>query len=108
MLLRLPTTATLFRREEVNAYGELSYGRGILIRCRWENRTELIRTEDHREAVSKAIAYLSAPVDLGDKIALGGHYNRLPAAVKGVWEVLAIKESPRLRGYGDGLWKVWL
>lgn len=93
--------ARYYPPEGQNAFGDMSYGPGVSLMVRWQDRAELFRTVDGREAVSSAIVYCDQNVEIGGKIGLGS------ASVSGAREIRNVGRTPDLRGQVT-LIKAWL
>lgn len=73
--------------------------------CRWQNDAELFRDPEGREVASKAVVYVSAPVEVGGWLILGEYADPVPPAE--ALEVRQIGGSPDLRAVQE-LHKVYL
>src|SRR5690554_5665001 len=87
--------------------GGVSFGAPVQIRCRWQDKRDLVRSADGQEVASSAIVYVDR--ELADK---GYLYRGISAAtdprnVIGAREILARGSSPDLRANRE-LLKTWL
>lgn len=84
-----------------DGFGDLSWGPGVAIKCRWQDKAELFRDTQAREVVSSAIVYPSYDCKVGGKIGLGA------ATVDEAVEIRQRGSSPSLRADQE-LIKLWL
>jgi hypothetical protein len=71
----------------------------VLIKCRWEDKTELyIGQLDRRERVSAAIVHIDRPVSVGDYLALDDQTFQLdPTLIAGAYKVQRFQQVSDLR-----------
>ena len=91
-----------------DGYGGFTFGTPVLLKGRWEERSELFIDVDQEENMSRVIAYFNTDLDTGDFLALGD----LTATV----DPTTLDVAFRIRQYGkvtdlravQALRKVWL
>jgi hypothetical protein len=93
--------ATYYPPAGQNGFGDVSYGAGVPLAVRWQDKADLFRDAQGREVVSSAIVYCSQDVAVGGKIGLGS------ATVGESKEIRNVGRSPDLTGQVT-LVKVWL
>lgn len=97
----MPTTVTYFPPAGQDAFGKLEYGTPVALKARWQVKAELFRDAQAREAVSKAVVYVSDLVEVGGRLALGTQTS--PATGD---EIRGVGVSPALSGAQE-LVKAW-
>lgn len=102
MLSNLKQDATLWTAAP-DGYGGYTYGSPTAIKCRWEDRTELIPGSVE---MSKAVAFVSIDLSPEDYILLGTSVASNPTTV-GASRVRSFNKIPDLRNL-NVLRKVWL
>jgi hypothetical protein len=93
--------ATYYPPAGQNEYGDLSFGAGVAVKVRWQDKADLFRDAQGREVMSSAVVYVAQEVEIGGKLGLGS------AAVGDTLEIRNVGESPDLKG-GKALVKAWL
>lgn len=87
--------------------GGVTYATPVAIKCRWQDKRELVRSVDGQEVTSSAVVYVDrALVDKG-YLFLGTSAGANPLQVAGAREIIARGSSPDLAGDVE-LLKVWL
>ena len=94
--------ATYFPPAGQDGFGDLSFGAGVSVKCRWQNKADLFRDQQGREVMSSAIVYVAQEVAIGGRLGLGTVANPADAL-----EVRNVVESPDLRNEKT-LVKAWL
>ena len=94
--------ATYFPPAGQNGFGDLSFGAGVVVKCRWQNKADLFRDQQGREVTSSAVVYVAQEVAIGGRLGLGTVASAVDAL-----EIRNVGESPDLRN-GARLVKVWL
>lgn len=104
---RMTQTATYWPPGANAPGGDVSYGAPVAIKCRWQDKRDLVRSADGQEVSSSAIVYPDR--ELADKgyLYLGAAVSANPRTVIGAREILARGTSPSLDGSVQ-LHKVWL
>ena len=70
----------------------------VAIKGRWEERAVLFQTPEGDDAISRAVAYLAADVDIGDYVALGDHTAVAdPTTLTGAYRVKQFLKQNDLR-----------
>lgn len=100
-------TATYWAPGALDAYGTPGFGSPVTLACRWQGKTDLIRTPDGREVVSSSVVYPEYELATGGWLYLGTSVAADPRLVEGAYEVLNVGHS---RDLDDDLilWKAWL
>ena len=94
--------ATYFPPAGQNGFGDLSFGAGVPVKCRWQNKTDLFRDQQGREVMSSAVVYVAQEVAIGGRLGLG-----TVASADDALEIRNVGESPDLRNQFT-LVKAWL
>lgn len=85
----LNQSTTWFAKTGNDSYGKPTYGAtGVAIKCRWEDKFQLIRNPQGNEVVSKAVCYCVENVCENDKLV----YNTKS------YTVLSVTDQPWLGG----------
>ena len=87
-----------------NGFGGYSFGAPTVIKCRWEDKQELI--PGSATELSRAIVYVSQDVGVDDYILLGISASSDPVSL-GAQQVINFQKMPDLRNLST-LKKVWL
>lgn len=64
----LTNTVTLYKRLDINKFGEPVYDNGNVIHCRIERKAKLVRKPDGETTYSESHIITNAVVAVGDKI----------------------------------------
>lgn len=99
---------TYWAKSGVDVYGKPTYAAPVTLACRWEDKSELVRTPDGREVVSSSIVYPAGELVVGSWLALGDQTSTAtPAEYGDAHEIIARGKSPDLRATTI-LYKAWL
>lgn len=93
--------ATYYPPAGQNGFGDLSYGAGVAIKCRWQDKADMFRDTEGREVISSAVVYPAYDCAVGGKIGLGA------ATVAEATEIRQRGSSPSLKADQE-LIKLWL
>lgn len=80
-----------------NGNGGYDFSAPVIMRGRWEDRADLVRTPSGDEIVSKAIVYVDCDVVIGGYLYLGDTEDEDPAEVTGAYEIKQFHKIPGLR-----------
>ncbi len=94
--------ATYFPPAGQDAFGNLAFGSGVAVKCRWQDKADLFRDAEGREVMSSAIVYVAQAVTIGGRLGLG-----TVASASDAKEIRNAGESPSLDGR-QTLVKAWL
>lgn len=101
-------TATYWAKGGNDPFGGTGFVAPVLIKCRWQNKTDLFVDQQGHERVSSAIVYPDQPLEIGGYLALGDQTaNASPIGISGAYEIKNSGDSPSLDGR-KRLNKVWL
>lgn len=89
-----------------DGYGGTVDASPALLKCRWQDKQQLIRGGDGKEITSSAVVYLDRAVSLDGKFIRGDYtnYQTSPSEAK---MVLSVGEAVGISGKTDH-WKVYL
>lgn len=94
----LTQTATLWSKTGRDGYGNPTFAAPVQIPCRWERRTEQVKSVSGDIILSRARVFLDRDVELGDYLFLGTSATADPRDVATAFEVLDFKSTPSLEG----------
>jgi len=80
-----------------NRYGKTTFGAPVVLKGRWEERSEMIRAKNGQEIVSKSRVYLLEDVELDGYLYLGVSNDADPSAIDGAYEIQMKGRIPDLR-----------
>lgn len=90
-------------------YGNPSVAAPVALACRWQDKTDLIRTPDGREVVSASVVYPEYALTVQGWAALGDQTATPdPQTLPGAYQVLNVGQSPDLDDPTLVLHKAWL
>lgn len=69
----LNQTATYWSAPVLDGFGTRTFAAPVLIKCRWEDRTNLRIYKNGEEINSRAVVYVGQEVQLGGYLVLGDH-----------------------------------
>ena len=113
-------TAVYWGNPQDDGKGGFTYDDPVEIKCRWEDGTEVISTEDKgkvRELVSKAQVWVLQDVDeegylylgtLDSEDALDSAEEDNPATVQGAYRIKVFEKTPVMRKSDEFIRKVYL
>lgn len=104
----LNQTATYWAPGAYDAFGQPSLAAPVELACRWQNKTDLIRTPAGREVVSSAVVYPASAVATGGWLYLGTSVEANPQVLAGAYEILNVGTSPDLDDETLISHKAWL
>ena len=87
-----------------DGFGGTTEGEPVLLKCRWQDKQQMIRDKEGLERVSQSVVYLPQPIKLDGKLLLGEHVGQPPETAL---EPQAIGNAVGLDGKSV-YWKVWL
>ena len=93
--------ATYYPPTGQDGFGQPSFGAGQDVLVRWQDKADLFRDAQGREAVSSAVVYVNQDCEIGGKIGLGS------ASVTDAREIRNVGRTPSLGGQRT-LIKLWL
>lgn len=93
--------ATYYPPTGQDGFSDLSFGAGVAIKCRWQDKAEMFRDTQSREVVSSSVVYPAYDCAVGGKIGLG------TATVDDAREIRQRGSSPSLKADQE-LIKLWL
>ena len=97
--------ATYWAPEANDGFGGKVFASPVLITCRWQDKTDLVRNTDGREVVSSAVAYVDRDLNTEGYLALGDFTGESqPTAGT---QIISKSSSPDLSNR-EVLLKVWL
>ncbi len=94
----LRQVATYWATGAPDGFGGLSLSAPVPIKCRWEDRTELIRSPNSGEITTTARVYVDQDVDIEGYLFLGSSVVTDPTTVAGAREIRDFKRLPDIRG----------
>lgn len=90
-------TATLWKHDGLDLYGNPSYAEPVVITVRWEYQTKLITDSQGREIQGQGVIYFPEKVfDIGDYIADGEYTDLTPT--RGSFEIKNERNVSNLSG----------
>lgn len=92
----LNQTATYWAPGAYDAFGQPALVAPAQLACRWQSKTDLIRTPQGREVVSSAVVYPASAIVTGGWMYLGASVAADPRVLAGAYEVLNVGASPDL------------
>ena len=93
----LQQTATYWKPNSENEFGKKVYDEPEFLKCRWEDRNELLRDKRGQEITSKSRVYFCTALDLDGFVFLGESWDTDPHEVNGAFEIRQIAKVPDLR-----------
>ena len=93
-------TAVYWGNPTPDGYGGYTFDDPVEIDCRWDGSTEMIRSSDGKEVLSKARLLLTQDVDEGGIIFLGSlddldsDEEEAPRKSADAWEILRFDKTP--------------
>jgi hypothetical protein len=95
--LGLKQIATYWRATGIDGFGEKTYSAPVQIKCRWEERSEFIRTADGNQVPSRARVFLEDDVALDDYLMLGKSTETDPRKLDNIaFQVMDFRKIPSL------------
>ena len=97
-----------------DGYGGFTFASPIEIKCRWEDKVQLIRMDDGNMQSSRSIAYVLQELDeegylyLGTLADLDSAEEEDPSTVVGAWVIKKFEKSPVLGKTNVFAYKAWL
>lgn len=92
----LPQTATYWAITGIDGYNEKTFAAPVTVPCRWEGRTELVKTGDGETVASRARIFLDQDVVEGGFLYLGTSAVADPQKVDGAYSILTFVKIPGL------------
>lgn len=80
-----------------NKFNEGVYAAPILIRGRWEERSELVRTPDGQDITSQAVVFVASDVEIDGYLAAGDYTAVNDPLIAGAIQIRAYVIIPNLR-----------
>lgn len=102
----LNQTATYWAPGVPDGFGGITWGPPQQLRCRWQQKQQLVRAKAGDERVSQAVVYMTQPIDLGGRLYLGSTAELDPTTLQS-YEPMAVEQAVGLDGSAV-YWKVWL
>jgi hypothetical protein len=96
----LTQNITYWPTPNMDGYGQRQFSTPVLLRGRWEDRSDL-KVQGPTEMVDvKSVAYLQQAVDIGGYLALGDYTETAdtPEDLNNAYQVKAYKEIPAISG----------
>jgi len=93
-------TAVYWGNPQPDGYGGISYDPPVEIKCRWDEKVQLVRDDRGKEVVSKAEVLVLQDVDpdgmlyLGSLTDLSSGVLDSPEQVDGAWKILSMSKAP--------------
>lgn len=100
-------TATYWAPGARDVYGKITVGSPTTIKCRWQDKAELVTSPDGKEFTSSAVVYPDQALAREGWLYLGTSTAADPRNVSGAKEIKQIGSSPNLRNT-QTLNKAWL
>ena len=95
----LRQSLTVWTRTGFDAYGKPTFSTpNSSTKCRWEDRSELVKTPSNDDVMTKARVFVSLDVVLGDYLFLGISSASTPIGLAGAQAVILFKKIPTLNG----------
>ena len=85
--------------------GDPDFGQLFRCACRYQQKTQIVKTGDGEDAVSDTVVYLVGPIAIDSMVWLDGTDD--PTDFTEARRALAVQESPSI-GATQSLWKVFL
>lgn len=80
-----------------NLYGKPTSSAPVQLKCRWEDRTEQLKSKTGEEFVSKSRVFLEEDVSIDGYVFLGVSAVADPSGLQGAWEIQQKARQPNLR-----------
>lgn len=104
----LNQTVTYWAPGAIDAFGQPALASPVGLACRWQTKTDLIRTPQGREVVSTSVVYPESAVLTGGWLYLGSSVAADPRVLSGAYEILNVGASPDLDDEALISHKAWL
>lgn len=100
MVGQFPHTATYWAVGSLNKFGELSYGSPNTFSCHYQDKVNLIVSDDGQELVSNSVLYVDGEPSVGkdDYVYLGTSIESSPPKDNGAYRVLSVKKTYSVDG----------
>lgn len=96
-----PTGAT-------DLFGKQVFAPSVLLKCRWEDKSELYLNKASKEVISKSKIYFAQDIDIDGYLYLGQNYDVVdPRELIGAHEIQMVQRTPDLRNLST-LYVAWL
>lgn len=100
--------AIYWKRTGIDQFSEPEFAAPVEVACRWDDKSELFRSPEGREVVSRAIVYPDRDMDVGDYLlkatqaefdamGLDDYSKARPQDIEGAFPVRSPMETPNLR-----------
>lgn len=93
-------TAVYWGNPTSDGYGGYSYDAAVEIDCRWDGKTQLVKSGNGEEVVSRAEVLITQDVDEGGMLYLGSLTDLSvaeiadPSIVDGAWKIISMSKNP--------------
>ena len=109
-------TAVYWSTPTEDGYGGLTFDSGSPqeIYCRWEDKNEIIKSDNGKEQVSRAVVYVTQDVDedgylfLGSLDDLDSSEEENPETAADTYRIVKFDKSPALGSTNEFIRKAWL
>lgn len=93
----LRQTLTYWAPLGTDMYGRTSFAAPVTRICRWEDKSELVRSKKGDEIVTKSRVFMAEDFDINGYVFLGTSVATDPHDVEGAWEIQQRAATPDLR-----------
>lgn len=98
LTLYLNQTATYWKRQGADGFGNIVFSSPVQIRCRWEDRTQFIQNAQGDNVPSRSTVFLEQDVSLDDFLFLGKTSEPNPTNLDFAYKVMDFRRTPSLDG----------
>lgn len=98
LTMGLKQTCTYWEPNGVDGYNKPSFAAPVTLKCRWEERTEKIQSDEGVEVLSRARIFLDQDVKVGGYLLLGESTDSSPLYVPNAFRIITFRKTPGLIG----------
>lgn len=99
--------ATYWAKTGKNGFNEPTFAAPVVVTCRWQDKTDLIRNTQGKEVASSAVVYVDRVLSAEGYLLLGANKNISNVRDSDAREIIAVNSTPSLNAR-KVLHKVWL
>ena len=94
----LKQDATYWPATGNDGFGKKVVGLGVLIKCRWQDRSVVFISSDNKELTSSSIVYVSDSDSIANEgfLSLGDYSGQAVSAASGAKDIRQIAKSPSI------------
>lgn len=101
-------TITYWGNPQPDGYGGTTFNAPVVLKCRWDNVTKLIRTGQGKEIACRAEVLVTQDMDVGGYLYLGSSVVANPMLVEGAYEILRFDKIPMIKSTSEFVRKAYL